>query len=51
MEVIAMIFAAVTDHDFLTERRVLDEIENRSGKVLTDGWIHRFLARDQNRIG
>jgi hypothetical protein len=50
-DVVERILAAANDQKFLTKREVLDEIENRYGKVLTYGWLHHFLARHEDKIG
>jgi hypothetical protein len=49
-EVIKMTLAAAKDLMFLTKHEVLDEIENRDGKILTYGWLYDFMLRHQNQI-
>jgi hypothetical protein len=48
--VIDMILVIAKDFKFVSKRESLDEIENRYGKVLTDGWLHEFLLRNQDQI-
>jgi DNA-binding NarL/FixJ family response regulator len=49
-ETVQRLIHHASDSIFLKKGELLDEIEAVYGKVLTFGWVHRFLTRHQDEI-
>jgi DNA-binding NarL/FixJ family response regulator len=47
-EIVQRLIRRASEGIFLKKDELLDEIEDVYGKVLTFGWVHRFLTRHQH---
>jgi hypothetical protein len=49
-EIVDCLLHCASEGKFFTKSELLNEVEERQGKILTYGWVNRFIARDRDAI-